>query len=52
MNKKRIKYFNDKRTTSIGMCQYTSTDLDLTYGDKSKLIDYSLLTRLICPRYG
>ena len=45
MKKKRIKYFNDKRTTSHWPAPVHVNGLQpRTFGDKSKLIDYSLLT--------
>jgi hypothetical protein len=45
MKAKRLKYYNDRRTTSHWPCPIRVNSLQpQTYGDNSRLIDYSLLT--------
>jgi len=45
MKTKRLKYYNERRTTSHWPCPIRVNSLQpQTYGDKSRLIDYSLLT--------
>ena len=46
MKKKRLKYFNDSRTTSHWPCPIHVNGLQTqTYGDKSRLIDYSKIVK-------
>ena len=46
MKKKRLKYFNEQRTTSHWPCPIHVNGLQTqTYGDKSRLIDYSKIVK-------
>jgi ectoine hydroxylase-related dioxygenase (phytanoyl-CoA dioxygenase family) len=46
MKKKRLKYFNDRRTTSHWPCPINVNGLQpQTFGDKSRLIDYARVVK-------
>ena len=46
IKKKRLKYFTDRRTTSHWPCPIHVNGLQpQTYGDKSRLIDYSKIVK-------
>ena len=50
MKRKRVKYFNDRRTTSHWPCPINvNGEQPQTYGDKSRLIDYSKVVKYDFP---
>ena len=50
MKRKRVKYFNERRTTSHWPCPiHVNGEQPQTYGDKSRLIDYSKVVKYDFP---